>query len=63
MDAVPGGTIGGTYGANAVSAASALAVIDVMERDDYPAKAMHIADVVGKRHSTNGKTSMNALAM
>ena len=49
MDAVPGGTIGGTYGANAVSAASALAVIDVMTRDDYPAKAMHIADVVGKR--------------
>ena len=48
MDAVPGGTIGGTYGANAVSAASALKVVEVMERDDYPAKAMHIADVATK---------------
>lgn len=48
MDAVPGGTIGGTYGANAVSAASALKIVEVMERDDYPAKAMHISDVVMK---------------
>ena len=48
MDAVPGGTIGGTYGATAVSAASALKVVEVMERDDYPAKAMHIADVATK---------------
>ena len=48
MDAVTGGTIGGTFGANAVSAASALKVIEVMERDDYPAKAMHIADVAMK---------------
>ena len=48
MDAVPGGTIGGTYGANAVSAASALKVVEVMERDDSPAKAMHIADVATK---------------
>ena len=45
MDAVPGGTIGGTYGANAVSAAAAIKVIEVMERDDYPGKAMHIAEV------------------
>ena len=48
MDAVTGGTIGGTFGANAVSAASALKVVEVMERDDYPAKAMHIADVAMK---------------
>ena len=45
MDAVTGGTIGGTFGANAMSAASALKVIEVMERDDYPAKARHIAEV------------------
>ena len=45
MDAVTGGTIGGTFGANAVSAASALKVIEVMERDNYPAKALHIAEV------------------
>lgn len=45
MDAVTGGTIGGTFGANALSAASALKVAEVMQRDDYPAKAMHIAEV------------------
>lgn len=47
MDAVTPGTIGGTFGANALSAAAALKVIEIMERDDYPGKAMHIADVVG----------------
>ena len=47
MDAVTPGTIGGTFGANAMSAASALKVIEVMERDDYPAKAMHIAEKCG----------------
>ena len=46
MDAVTGGTIGGTFGANA---ASALKVAEVMQRDDYPAKAMHIAEVGMKR--------------
>lgn len=49
MDAVTGGTIGGTFGANAMSAAAALKVIEVMERDDYPAKAMHIAEKVGAK--------------
>lgn len=49
MDAVTGGTIGGTFGANALSAASALKVAEVMQRDDYPAKAMHIAEVGMKR--------------
>lgn len=49
MDAVTGGTIGGTFGANALSAASALKVVEVMQRDDYPAKAMHIAEVGMKR--------------
>ncbi len=49
MDAVTGGTIGGTFGANALSAASALKVAEIMQRDDYPAKAMHIAEVGMKR--------------
>ena len=49
MDAVTGGTIGGTFGANALSAASALKVAEVMQRDDYPAKAMHIAEVGMKK--------------
>ena len=48
MDKVNGGTIGGTYGANALAAVSALKVIEVMTRDDFPAKALHIADVLGK---------------
>ncbi|MDD7035821.1 MAG: aspartate aminotransferase family protein [Firmicutes bacterium] len=47
MDKVNPGTIGGTYGANALAAVSALKVIEVMERDDYPAKALHVADVIG----------------
>ena len=42
------GTIGGTYGANALAAVSALKVIEVMTRDDFPGKALHIADVLTK---------------
>lgn len=49
MDAVTPGTIGGTFGANAVSAAAALKVIEIMERDDYPAKAMAISEKVKAR--------------
>ena len=47
MDKVNPGTIGGTYGANALAAVSALKVIEVMTRDDFPGKALHIADVLG----------------
>ena len=46
MEGVNPGTIGGTYGANALAAVSALKVIEVMERDNFPAKALHIADVL-----------------
>ena len=46
MDGVTGGTIGGTYCGNAVACASALAVIDEMEKEDYPAKARRIADKI-----------------
>ncbi|MDR2486879.1 MAG: aminotransferase class III-fold pyridoxal phosphate-dependent enzyme, partial [Clostridiales Family XIII bacterium] len=49
MDKVPGGTIGGTYCGNAVACAAALKVLEVMERDDYPGKALKIADVCMKR--------------
>lgn len=44
MDAVTPGTIGGTYCGNPVSCASALKVAEIMEREDYPAKARAIAD-------------------
>ena len=47
MEGVHPGTIGGTYGANALAAVSALKVIEVMERDNFPAKALHIAEVLG----------------
>jgi 4-aminobutyrate aminotransferase/(S)-3-amino-2-methylpropionate transaminase len=49
MDKVPGGTIGGTYNGNAVACASALKVLEIMQRDDYPGKALKIADVCMKR--------------
>jgi 4-aminobutyrate aminotransferase/(S)-3-amino-2-methylpropionate transaminase len=49
MDAVTPGTIGGTYCGNAVACASALAVIEVMEREDYPGKALKIAEKCMKR--------------
>jgi 4-aminobutyrate aminotransferase/(S)-3-amino-2-methylpropionate transaminase len=49
MDKVPVGTIGGTYNGNAVACASALKVLEIMQRDDYPGKALKIADVCMKR--------------
>jgi 4-aminobutyrate aminotransferase/(S)-3-amino-2-methylpropionate transaminase len=49
MDKVTPGTIGGTYNGNAVACASALKVLEVMLRDDYPGKALKIADICMKR--------------
>lgn len=43
MDAVPAGTIGGTYGGNALACASALAVINAFERDHLLDRAMEIS--------------------
>ena len=48
MDGVPGGTIGGTYCGNAVSCATALKVLEIMQRDDYPGKALKIGEKVTK---------------
>lgn len=42
MDKVPVGTIGGTYCGNPVACAASLKLIDVMKKEDYPAKAMKI---------------------
>ncbi|MBN7773646.1 aspartate aminotransferase family protein [Clostridium aminobutyricum] len=44
MDKVAPGTIGGTYNGNAVAVAAALKVVEIMKRDDYPGKALAIAD-------------------
>lgn len=43
MDKVTPGTIGGTYCGNPVACAAALKLIEIMERDDYPGKALKIA--------------------
>ena len=51
MDAAPAGTIGGTFCGNPVACASALAVMDIMKRDDYAAKARHIGEVVTARYN------------
>ena len=50
MDAAPAGTIGGTFCGNPLACASALAVMDIMQRDDYAAKARHIGEVVTARY-------------
>ncbi|MDR2771024.1 MAG: aspartate aminotransferase family protein [Clostridiales Family XIII bacterium] len=49
FDGTPGGTIGGTYCGNAVAVASALKVLEVMTKEDYPGKALRIAGKCMKR--------------
>ncbi len=44
MDNVTSGTIGGTYCGNALACAAALKVVEIMEKEDYPAKARKISD-------------------
>lgn len=46
MDGVTAGTIGGTYCGNALACAAALQVIDLMETEDFPAKALRISEKV-----------------
>lgn len=43
------GELGGTYCGNALATASALKVLEIMERDDYCAKGRHIGEVCMKR--------------
>jgi 4-aminobutyrate aminotransferase-like enzyme len=42
MDSVNTGGIGGTYGGNPVSCAAALAVLDIMEKEQILTRAQHI---------------------
>ena len=49
MDKVTPGTIGGTYCGNPVACAAALKVVEIMERDDYPGKALKISEKCMKR--------------
>ena len=46
MDAVPAGTIGGTYCGNPLACAAANKVMEIMKRDDYAGKAAHIGALV-----------------
>ena len=50
MQAVPAGTIGGTYCGNAVSCASALKAIEIMEKEDLAGRAMEIGKKVTARY-------------
>jgi len=49
MDKVTVGTIGGTFCGNPVACAAALKVIEIMEREDYPKKALKISEKCMKR--------------
>ena len=55
MDGVPGGTIGGTYCGNPVACASALKVVEIMEKEDYPRKAINIGNKVTERFKALAK--------
>jgi len=48
MESVPAGVIGGTFGGNALACASALKVIDIMEKENFAEKAA----VIGKKFRT-----------
>lgn len=49
FDGVKGGIIGGTFGGNALACASALKVIEIMERDDLCSRSLKIAGVCKSR--------------
>ena len=49
MDAVPAGTIGGTYCGNPLACAAALKTIELMERDDLAARSRQIGQIVTAR--------------
>ena len=49
MDAVPAGTIGGTYCGNPLACAAALKTIEMMERDDLAARSRQIGQIVTAR--------------
>lgn len=51
MDSAPAGTIGGTYGGNALACAASLKVIEVMERDNLAERAQEIGAIVTERYS------------
>lgn len=51
MDAVPAGTIGGTYGGNAMSCASSLKTIEFLEKNHLAERACEIGEKVMARYN------------
>jgi len=51
MDSVAAGGLGGTYAGNPVACAAAQAALEVIERDDLPAKARRIEEIARPRLS------------
>lgn len=49
MESVYPGELGGTYSGNALATASALKVLEVMERDDFGSKALHIGKIMEEK--------------
>jgi 4-aminobutyrate aminotransferase/(S)-3-amino-2-methylpropionate transaminase len=49
MDAPLTGGLGGTYAGSPVSCAAALAVLEVMEKEQLPARAVHVGDFITQR--------------
>lgn len=49
MDAIPGGTVGGTFCGNPLACAAGLKTIEIMERDDLAARAQTIGAAVTAR--------------
>jgi 4-aminobutyrate aminotransferase/(S)-3-amino-2-methylpropionate transaminase len=49
MDAPHPGGLGGTYGGNPLACASALAVLDLFERENLVARARHLGDIIARR--------------
>jgi 4-aminobutyrate aminotransferase/(S)-3-amino-2-methylpropionate transaminase len=52
MDAVPAGGLGGTYGGNPVACAAALGSIETMTKEDLPAAARRVGDIMLPRLRT-----------
>lgn len=55
MDAVPAGTIGGTYCGNPVACAAALKVIEIMERDHLADRSLEIGKIVTEKYEEISK--------
>jgi 4-aminobutyrate aminotransferase/(S)-3-amino-2-methylpropionate transaminase len=62
MDSSHVGGLGGTYGGNPVACAAALKVIEIMEREDFAARARHVGEQVtagfealARKHSIIGE--------